>query len=113
MEQKKTVLPCQLFHVFQLTAGQIDCFNPLTGSPLGPIIQLWQAGPINETKGRQMGYGKLVERVAADPGTSFWLRKALADLLDRDPCDAANDAAILAQVMNARLEELHFMHARG
>jgi hypothetical protein len=37
-----------------------------------------------------------------DPSTSFWLRNALTSALLRDPVDAANDADILARVLEQR-----------
>lgn len=42
------------------------------------------------------------EELVASPETSAWLKAALAAALARDPIDAANDAATLAEVLNAR-----------
>jgi hypothetical protein len=41
-----------------------------------------------------------VEELFRDPSTSFWLRNALTSALLRDPVDAANDAEILARVLD-------------
>lgn len=46
------------------------------------------------------------ESLVADPGTSFWLKSALAKALDRDPVDAANDAEILRAVLSARASSI-------
>ena len=42
------------------------------------------------------------EELLKDPATSFWLRNALIAALSRDPVDAANDAEILARVLDRR-----------
>ncbi len=41
-----------------------------------------------------------VEEVLRDPGASFWLKQALESALLRDPVDAANDADILARLLD-------------
>jgi hypothetical protein len=41
-----------------------------------------------------------VEELLSDPSTSFWLRNALTSALLRDPVDAANDAEILARLLD-------------
>lgn len=41
-----------------------------------------------------------------DPATSYWLRDALRASLNRDPVDAANDAACLAGLLAARAANL-------
>ena len=38
--------------------------------------------------------------VLKDPSASHWLRTALAAALSRDPVDAANDAEILARLLD-------------
>ena len=43
-----------------------------------------------------------VEDLLKDPSTSFWLRNALIAALSRDAVDAANDAEILARVLDRR-----------
>ena len=43
-----------------------------------------------------------VEDLLKDPSTSFWLRNALIAALSRDPVDAANDAEVLARVLDRR-----------
>lgn len=47
-----------------------------------------------------------VSRVLQDPSTSFWLRAALLSCLSRDPVDAANDAEVLALLLNERCRQL-------
>lgn len=41
------------------------------------------------------------ERILNDPATSVWLRHVLRAALERDPVDAACDAALLARVLEA------------
>ncbi|MBS2132078.1 hypothetical protein KEX41_28230 (plasmid) [Burkholderia thailandensis] len=41
------------------------------------------------------------ERILNDPGSSAWLRRVLREALERDPVDAARDAALLARVLEA------------
>jgi hypothetical protein len=47
-----------------------------------------------------------IEQVLADPAASFWLKEALSSALDRDPVDAANDAEVLAQILDRRCQEI-------
>lgn len=44
-----------------------------------------------------------VEQILLDPETSPWLRTALTAALERDPIDAAADAAVLVKVLDARV----------
>ncbi len=44
-----------------------------------------------------------IEDVLADPAASHWLKAALRSALARDPVDAANDSAVLAQLLDRRL----------
>lgn len=46
-----------------------------------------------------------IDTVFADPSTSTWLLKALQEALLRDPVDAANDAEILSELLNARADK--------
>ena len=46
-----------------------------------------------------------IEHVLADQAASVWLRDALRSALDRDPVDAANDAEVLAQLLDQRCQE--------
>ncbi len=43
-----------------------------------------------------------VEQVLGDPTASFWLKNALRLALSRDPVDAANDAEVLARLLDHR-----------
>lgn len=44
--------------------------------------------------------------MAADPALSHWFKNALTQALERDPVDAANDAGLLALVLDKRANEL-------
>jgi len=44
--------------------------------------------------------------MAANPAHSNWLRHALTEALSRDPVDAANDAGLLALVLDKRSAEI-------
>lgn len=45
---------------------------------------------------------ELVAEILNDPAASHWLKKAISELGDRDPIDAAGDAYRLSIVMQAR-----------
>ena len=47
------------------------------------------------------GAAPLPEEVLADPAASEWMKAALRDALRRDPVDAANEAEVLARVLDA------------
>ena len=47
-----------------------------------------------------------IEQILGDPDASFWLKEALRSALDRDPVDAANDAEVLAQLLDRRCQEI-------
>lgn len=47
-----------------------------------------------------------IDQVLADPSASFWLRNTLLAALSRDPVDAANDADVLAQLLDRRCREI-------
>lgn len=53
-----------------------------------------------------MTRGFEIEQVLADPAASFWLKVALNSALDRDPVDAANDAEVLAQLLQQRCQQI-------
>jgi hypothetical protein len=44
--------------------------------------------------------------VLSDPAASFWLKDALRSALGRDPVDAANDAEVLAELLEERCQEI-------
>lgn len=46
-----------------------------------------------------------VHHVLASPGTSFWLKQAIRDNLNRDPVDAINDAEVLVAVLQNHLQD--------
>jgi len=43
-----------------------------------------------------------IDEVLRDPAASFWLTDALRSALERDPVDAANDAMVLARLLDRR-----------
>ncbi len=47
-----------------------------------------------------------IRQILRDPGLSNWLRVALGTALERDPVDAASDAALLAMVLERRAKEI-------
>ena len=47
-----------------------------------------------------------IREILKGPGLSTWLKVALSTALSRDPVDAANDAALLAMVLEKRSREI-------
>jgi hypothetical protein len=47
-----------------------------------------------------------IEEVLRDPAASLWLRNALLAALVRDPVDAANDAEVLARLLDRRCRSI-------
>ena len=47
-----------------------------------------------------------IEEVLRDPTASFWLKDALRSALARDPVDAANDAEVLARLLDRKCRSL-------
>ena len=47
-----------------------------------------------------------IRELLKDPALSHWLRDALLSALERDPVDAANDAGLLALVLDRRADEI-------
>jgi len=47
-----------------------------------------------------------VQEILADPAVSSWLKNALREALSRDPVDAANDAEVLAKLLDRRCREI-------
>lgn len=54
------------------------------------------------TSDRQEHELPTIEEVLRDPSASFWLKAALRSALARDPVDAANDAEVLALLLDRR-----------
>lgn len=48
-------------------------------------------------------YQETVKEILGDFAASSWLKQAIITLERRDPVDAANDAELLAELMNQRL----------
>jgi hypothetical protein len=47
-----------------------------------------------------------IEQLIDDPAVSAWLKNALRAALMRDPVDAANDAEVLAQLLDQRCRKI-------
>jgi hypothetical protein len=58
------------------------------------------------TSGRQEHELPTIEEILRDPSASFWLKAALRSALARDPVDAANDAEILARLLDRRCRSM-------
>lgn len=48
---------------------------------------------------------ELINNILKDYSASFWLKKAIAELLNRDLLDAARDAEVLHRIMEKRVKE--------
>ena len=60
---------------------------------------------LGDTKGVLMQKNPSISRVLDDPKTSHWLKQSLQLALAREPQAAANDAALLNQLLSSRCEE--------
>jgi hypothetical protein len=58
------------------------------------------------TSGRQEHEVPTIEEVLRDPSASVWLKTALRSALVRDPVDAANDAEVLARLLDRRCRSM-------
>jgi len=47
-----------------------------------------------------------IDEILGDPAASFWIKAALRSALSRDPVDAANDAGLLAQVLELQCRRI-------
>jgi hypothetical protein len=47
-----------------------------------------------------------IDEILGDPAASFWIKAALCSALSRDPVDAANDADLLAQVLELQCRSI-------
>jgi hypothetical protein len=47
-----------------------------------------------------------IESILSDPSTSKWLASSLTSALERDPVDAANDAAMLEILLSKRANDV-------
>jgi hypothetical protein len=47
-----------------------------------------------------------IDAVLHDPTASSWLKTCLCSALSRDPVDAANDAEVLAQLLERRCRDI-------
>jgi hypothetical protein len=46
-----------------------------------------------------------IEKILADPSTSYWLRDALSSAFYRDPVDVQNDVEVLREVFANKVDE--------
>lgn len=53
-----------------------------------------------------MAYHDIVKRILSDAATSFNLRRRIEEDQLRDPVDALNDADVLQEVANMRMQEV-------
>lgn len=53
-----------------------------------------------------MTYSNLKQSILSDPSASFWLKTAVTQLENRDPCDAIADVEILYQLVTMRMEDV-------
>lgn len=60
----------------------------------------------NEEQVRRDAELPQIDEVLRDPAASFWLTDALRASLARDPIDAANDAEILARLLDRRCRKI-------
>lgn len=51
-----------------------------------------------------------IAAVLRDPAASSWLKTSLCSALSRDPVDAANDAEVLAQLLERRCRDIFSGH---
>jgi len=51
-------------------------------------------------------YDEALRAVLHDPTASWWLKRAIADVLRRDCVDAVNDAEYLLKLLTDRLEAI-------
>ena len=83
-----------------LKRGNVIHYSPLQercalceNSPLVPTYDLESQPPS-------------ADQILADPACSHWLKYALNAALTRDPVDAANDAEVLARLLDDRCRKL-------
>src|SRR5437660_931042 len=74
-------------------------------SPLQEKCAVCGHSPLVPTDGID-SQAPLPEQLLTDAACSYWLRHALTTALERDPVDAANDAEVLAVVLDARCRKL-------
>lgn len=53
---------------------------------------------------------KTIDSVLTDPASSNWLKAVLQSALLRDPVDAANDASILAELLDQNARSMAVAH---
>jgi hypothetical protein len=58
----------------------------------------------------QLSIDKQISAIMANPCASNWLKATLASALDKDCVDAAKDARILWELLDARAEEINTLN---
>lgn len=79
--------------------GHVVVLNGTTDLP----DEDWSSPPLVAAQTAEL---PTIEEVLADPSASFWLRNALLAALSRDPVDAANEADVLARLLDKRCCEI-------
>jgi hypothetical protein len=67
---------------------------------------VWEADKVCSERREGTGTVPKADEVLRDMGASDWIKEALEKALDRDPMDAANDAEMLAKVLDRRCKEI-------
>ena len=90
-----------------LAPGRTPDFAALEAPLVTPALLAAYCAPSYCSRPAQSSALALADRLARDPGTSYWLAQNLRTMLRTfDPVDAVNDAEILLSVLTARLEEI-------
>ncbi len=58
------------------------------------------------SSGPTLGDLPSIDEVLGDPAASYWLKTVLRSALCRDPVDAANDAEMLARLLEDRCDKI-------
>jgi hypothetical protein len=72
------------------------------------VCQCESLEPLELADDKQAVFG--IDDVLRDPAASFWLKDSLRSALARDPVDAANDAEVLAQLLERRCHSILAAH---
>lgn len=73
---------------------------------LRSICRTWSTDDLFKEEDMAQSAAQWAKELQADPCISFWLKEALATLLNRDPLDAERDAELLHRVMQRHLSEI-------
>ncbi len=78
--------------------GELICYAPRQKHCV--VCRCESLEPLELAGYTQAPYG--IDEVLRDPAASFWLKGALRSAMARDPVDAANDAEVLAALLDKR-----------